>query len=106
MVYEYNLQKWDYKAKIFVDITDYNYTKFEYVIRGLKILPKGKRKWISIGEQIRDSYEYRDTHASQRSAYVEEKFLEYVTRQDICDAVDYAYMQIKPEYDNITFKVY
>ena len=36
---------------------------------------------------------------------MKEKYLEYVTWEDICAAVDYAYGQIKPEYNKLDFRV-
>lgn len=105
MLYEYEIQKEGYKAKICVDIGTFNYSSLSYRISRLEILPKGKRKWVTIGEAIRNEHSYRALDFDGRSNYAKEKYLEYVTWEDICAAVDYAYGQIKPEYNKLDFRV-
>lgn len=71
----------------------------------MEILPKGKRKWITLGDSIKDEFSYRKLDIDGRNQFAKEKYLQYVTWEEICAAVDYAYEQIKPNYDKIKFRV-
>ena len=105
MQYEYIVQKEGYKAKICIEVGVYNYSSLSYRMSRLEVLPKGKRKWVTLGETIRDDYSYRKLDFDGRSEFAKERYLKYVTWEDICAAVDYAYEQIKPNYNEIDFRV-
>lgn len=104
-MYEYIVQKESYKVKICVEINTYGYASLNYRILGVEILPKGKRKWITLGDSIKDEFSYRKLDIDGRNQFAKEKYLQYVTWEEICAAVDYAYEQIKPNYDKIKFRV-
>lgn len=104
-MFEYLVQKESYKAKIRVDVNTYGYTTFNYRISSVEILPKGKRKWITLGASIRDDYSYRILDIDGRNQYAKEKYLQYVTWEEICAALNYAHEQMKPDYDRVEFRV-
>ena len=105
MRYEYIVQKEANKVKIDVEMIAFGSSDFRYRISDLSILPKGRRKWISLGAPIRDEYAYRILDFDGRSQYAKEKFLQYVSWEDICAAVDYAYAQLKPDYEHVDFRI-
>lgn len=106
MQYEFIVQKETYKAKIAVVPAEYGYGEWKYRIYNLSILPKGKRKWISVTHDISDRYDYRNLkfNSEDRQRYILERYLEYVTEEDIQNAVNYAYEQLKPELNKIEFR--
>lgn len=106
MQYEFIIQKETYKAKITVYPAEYGYGEWKYSILNLSILPKGKRKWISVTHDISDRYDYRNLefNSEDRQRYILERYLEYVTEEDIRNAVNYAYEQLKPELNKIEFR--
>lgn len=104
-MYEYIVQKESHKAKICVEVNTYGYQTLNYRISRVEILPKGKRKWIAVGESIRDEYAYRKLDFDGKNQYAKEKYLQYVTWEDICVALDYAHEQMKPDYDKVEFRV-
>ena len=105
MLKEYIVQKEEYKAKIIVGILHFSLSDLTYRISDLEILPKGKRKWISIGTDIRDEYAYRVLDFDGRSQYAKEQYLKYVSWEDLCAAVDHAYAQLKPDYEHVDFRI-
>ena len=105
MFEEYIVQKEEYRAKIIVGILNFSLSGLTYKISDLEILPKGKRKWISIGRELRDQYAYRVLDFDERSQYAKEQYLKYVSWEDICAAVDYAYAQLKPDYEKLDFRI-
>lgn len=104
-MYEYVVQKESYKAKICVEINTYGYASLNYRILRVEILPKGKRKWFTLVNSIRDEYSYRKLDIDGRNQFAKEKYLKYVTWEEICAAVDHAYEQMKPDYDKVEFRV-
>ena len=107
MIVDYIKQKENYKLKIsvYIYIGMGASTALEYRIKDVSLKPKGKRKFTSPYSYITDDYKYRqlgfDTEA--KSEYVKNLFLKYCTMEDIQEAVEYAYQQIKPTEDNISF---
>ena len=102
---EYMVQKDGYKAKIFVTVPNFDFSDLNYRISDVSILPKGKRKWISIGEDIRERYAYRVLDIERRHQYAKEQYLQYVSWEDMCAALEFAYARLKPDYENIDFIV-
>ena len=106
MRYEFIVQKETYKAKIAVEPAEYGYGEWKYRIYDLSILPKGKRKWISVTHDISDRYDYRNLefNSEDRQKYIKERYLKYVTEEDIRSAVSYTYEQLSPELNKIVFR--
>lgn len=106
MLYEFIVQKETYKAKIAVSPLECGYSEWKYLICNMSILPKGKRKWISVTHDISDRYDYRNLkfNSEDRQRYILERYLEYVTEEDIQNAVNHAYEQLKPELNKIEFR--
>lgn len=98
---EYIVQKEDYKAKITVVVTDYSLSQNIYKILDLSILPKRKRVWKSLTYEIKESYEYYICDRGGRTAYLQQQYLKYVSEEDIMDAANCVYKQLKPEPDKI-----
>ncbi len=81
-----------------------------YNVRDVLITPRGKRKARSLASEIRDSYSYRSTPYPDRPKYVQSKFVEYCTQEQIDEAIIEKYRsiveQINPKNVNIDYRVY
>lgn len=64
-----------------------------------------KRKSIRISYELRDDYKYRNLEfgSQAREDYVKAKMLEYVTEEQIQEAVNKAYEALKPTADNLKY---
>ena len=105
MNFEFITQKEGYKAKIIISFGEYSFSELKYSICDLSILPKGKRKWVSVTRDISDRYDYRNLefNSEDRQKYIKERYLKYVTEEDIRSAVSYTYEQLSPELNKIVF---
>lgn len=102
---EYIVKKDGYDAQICVGvIMQYGTLAPRYCIGDINIRQKGKRKWLSIRNEITSSYAYRATEYSQRGEYLKTKYKEYVTDADISNALEFAYSTLKPNENNIDFR--
>ena len=72
-----------YKVAVRLYGADYYSNKICYRFEYLMVLPKGKRKWRELSRRWSDSYEYRRTPYEERSEYIKNKYLEYLTQDDI-----------------------
>ena len=105
MKFQYIVEKENHK--ICIEVEAYvRHLNFEYSIADIGTKPKGKRKFNFIARQISDSYEYRRRNQEERAIYAKEQFLKYVSEAEIEAAVDYVYSQIKPDFGEITYKVF
>ena len=107
MVYIYEKQKDDYKLQISVDIF-MTYREIEYRVTSIKIKKKNQRKFREPYPSITDDYTYRRLPYSDgsREKYCQKVFLQFCDMNDITEAAEYAYQQIKPTKENITFSVH
>ena len=102
---EYIVKKDGYDARICVGVTmQYGTLAPRYCIGDISIRTKGKRKWLSIHNEMTNSYAYRATEYSQRGEYLKTKYKEYVTDEDISNALEFAYSTLKPDKNNIDFR--
>lgn len=104
-MFEYILQKEDCKIKIRLDLQT-SYKKVVYQISDISILPKCKRKWISQGALIRETYEYRHADYNDRPNHVKQKYLEIVSEDDINKALQEFYKWLHPEKQETFYRFY
>lgn len=105
---EYIIERADKKIKIVVKIVaGYCSSNIvDYRITDILILPKGKRKWLSVSSSIRDDYSYRRLDTDGRREFIKNKFLSYVSIEEIEKAVQIAYDGIKPQTDKFDYWCY
>ena len=78
MVKEIIFEKEDYKCKVGAEINE-NFYRFAW----LSILPKRKRKWQNVSKSWSDCYQYRKLNFDEKREYLKNKYLEYLTPEDI-----------------------
>ena len=104
MKYEYIIKKPE--QTICIEVSIYcDYSKIEYRISDVGIKPKGKRKFDFVAARLRDDHGYRNTDYDKRGAYVKNEYLKLVTEEELQATIAYAYEQIKPNFDGITYWV-
>ena len=97
---EHIVQKDGYKVKVIVEVLQfYSQVGISFVIRDVQYLPQKKRKWLSVGQEVKDSYGYCRVKGDEekKTALFMEKFLEYCTEEDMHTAIQVAYEAIKPD---------
>lgn len=103
MRHEYIVDKGSHKVCIMVEAySDFN-SPMIYKVCDIGIKAKGKRKFNFIAHEITNRYDYRKRDYEGREEYVRGKYLEYVTLEDIHNAVEYAYSKMKPNIDHVKF---
>ncbi len=105
-MYEYVVEKPNYKVKIMVDIISSFGGHPEFVIRDVQTLLKGKKKYNSIANFERDNFKYRHTEVEKRGEYIKGVFLKYCSEEDIDAAIEYVISQLKPTRDEIKYRIY
>ncbi len=106
MRHNYEIQKDGYKVDIVVDVYTTDFKEVSYRIVNVGIKEKGKRKFDYISHRIHESYEYRRRDYDEREAYAREKYLEYITEEDVKNALEYAYSQMKPDISKVVYRVF
>lgn len=101
---EYEIKKPSYKIKIVVDVY-FDYHAVRYTVRDVLTCAKGKRKWLSSANLIRDRHEYRSLDLDKKSDYAKAEYLKICTEDDIAAALRFAYEKMKPNEGNTTFRV-
>jgi hypothetical protein len=61
------------------------------------VTPKGKRKITYLGSRISDDYSYRSLNSEDKQKYKLEKFKEVCTVKLLNEALEEAWLQLKPE---------
>lgn len=103
-MYEIIIDKGDCKYKLKVRIlAGISYSDFGYQLCGLFALPKRKRKWYKISDEWREDYEYRRTEYDKRNDYIKNKYLEYLTQDDIDNALNQVYEKLSPQKENTNY---
>ena len=104
MRYEYIIKKPE--QTICIEVSIYcDYSKIEYRVSDIGVKSKGKRKFEFVAARLRDDHGYRHTDYDKRSDYVKNEYLKIVTEEEIRSAIAYAYEQIKPNYDAVSYWV-
>ena len=103
MKHEYIVDKESHKVCIVIEAYSNFNSPMIYRVCDIGIKEKGKRKFNFIARQITDRWEYRHRDRIGRDEYVREKYLEYVTIEDIQNAVEHAYSKMKPNIDHVEF---
>jgi len=106
MRHNYEVQKEGYKLDIVVDVYTTDHREVSYRIVDVGIKEKGKRKFEYISHRIHESYEYRRRDYNEREAYAKEKYLEHITEEDVKNALEYAYSQMKPDISKVIYRVF
>lgn len=68
----------------------------DFYIRSMRVKPKGKRKWDSVDDALEGTYEFRRMSAEAKELHRMKTYLQYVTPQQIKEAVMYAYESLWP----------
>lgn len=106
MKYEYEFQRDEKKFVVEVEVYTIDHRGIEYRIVDVGFKDKGKRKYNYISHPIHESWEYRRRDYSEREAYAREKYLEYITEEDVKNALEYAYSQMKPDISKVVYRVF
>lgn len=79
------IEKEDYKFKVAISLYGDNWYEKDLYYRfdWIKYLPKRKCKWISLSDEWREGWDYRNTPYDKRSDFMKNKYLEVLTVEDI-----------------------
>ena len=103
-MYEIIIDKGDCKYKLKIRIlTGIAYSDFGYQLCGLYTLPKRKRRWHSMSDEWRGDCEYRRTEYDKRDDFIKNKYLEYLTQDDIDCALNQVYEKLLPRKENTNY---
>ena len=104
-MYEFVFPRENGKVKIVLDFFTSYVCKPSFVVRDVQTVAKGKRKWISVAEQVNNDYRYSHTDYDKRSDYLKSVYLEYCTMEEIEQAINQLIESIRPSREEIEFRL-
>lgn len=81
-------------------LTDY-FKKCEWRISDIIYKTSRQRKYTSLNDTFRDDYKYRQLDPQAREAFTMSRYIEFVGKEKISEAVIAAWESIKPDIDSI-----
>lgn len=94
------------RVRIHVDVSCDSWSKSPHYYIDLEIKPYRKRNSFYLSYELKDNYRYRslDRDGNDRKEYAKAACLQYITEEQLTQALINAYNSLKPTADNIFFR--
>ncbi len=79
----------------------FNYKDIRYRISDIRYCEPRKRTWKSLEASFRDNFDYRQLNQDERRKYEIEKYVAFVGKEKLEEAIMQAWQSLKPNMDEV-----